>query len=319
MQTVGRFLTISSASSSLLGRILYYIDSLPVILKNPLGLGYYGYYFSQGSFQTGIYSLTFVHNDFLQIFLDIGWIPGLMFVFVSLLSFFSKKTNLTQKAVLFIILGHSLFDFNLQFICVFMTLMLTFDFESLKLFDLKIKDIALKSVAALCCVFSIYFGAVNLLYLSDNVYAVEKIYPCDTQSQMKIISDSDNYSEMSYYADKIIARNKYISLAYSVKANVAYQDGDIVQMIEYKEKAIENSPYVVEEYDDLCEKLIYVIGLYEEMGDTESVQYCVYKLINVRTLFNNMKNKTHKLAWKLLYPPDFEINEKYMRYIESIS
>ena len=97
VQTVGRFLTISLESSTFLGRILYYLDALPVILKHPFGLGYYGYYFSQGTFQTGVYSVAFVHNSALQFLLDVGWIPSLLIFFVIGASFFSKKSDLRQN------------------------------------------------------------------------------------------------------------------------------------------------------------------------------------------------------------------------------
>ena len=61
--TIGRFLTISLESSTLMGRLLYYRDVLPVILKHPFGLGYMGYYYAQGGFQTGVYATKFVHNE----------------------------------------------------------------------------------------------------------------------------------------------------------------------------------------------------------------------------------------------------------------
>lgn len=68
-------LDISTNASTFLGRLLYWRDALPVVLKHPFGLGYLGYYFMQGSFQTGVYSVRWVHNDLLQILLDVGWLP----------------------------------------------------------------------------------------------------------------------------------------------------------------------------------------------------------------------------------------------------
>ena len=46
----GRFLTTSLHSSTLLGRLLYAQDALPVILRHPFGLGYRSYTYMQGSF-----------------------------------------------------------------------------------------------------------------------------------------------------------------------------------------------------------------------------------------------------------------------------
>lgn len=60
ISSVGRFITTSFSESTLLGRILYYKDALPVILKHPFGLGYLGYYFLQRSFQTAVYSVMYI-------------------------------------------------------------------------------------------------------------------------------------------------------------------------------------------------------------------------------------------------------------------
>ena len=53
-QNIGRFLTVSFESSTLIGRLLYWQDALPLVLRNPFGLGYMGYYYSQGEIQTEI-------------------------------------------------------------------------------------------------------------------------------------------------------------------------------------------------------------------------------------------------------------------------
>ena len=70
--TVGRFLTTSLSSSTFVGRFLYFKDVFPQIIRHPLGLGYMGYFYSQPSFQTGVYTVNHVHNDLLQILIDIG-------------------------------------------------------------------------------------------------------------------------------------------------------------------------------------------------------------------------------------------------------
>ena len=66
-----RFTNISFGASTFLGRILYVQDALPLILKHPFGLGYYGYYFIQQSVQTGVYTVVNAHNELIQILLDV--------------------------------------------------------------------------------------------------------------------------------------------------------------------------------------------------------------------------------------------------------
>lgn len=58
-----RFYVFSIKESTFVGRLLYYYDALPVIRKNPFGLGYMGYYYIQQSIQTGVY---FVKQNFVK-------------------------------------------------------------------------------------------------------------------------------------------------------------------------------------------------------------------------------------------------------------
>jgi len=71
-ESIGRFLTSSFTASEFVGRLLYARDVIPVILRHPLGIGYTGFHWLQGSFQTGVYSTQHVHNEFLQLLLDLG-------------------------------------------------------------------------------------------------------------------------------------------------------------------------------------------------------------------------------------------------------
>lgn len=126
----GRFLTYSLSPGTFYGRLLYYRDALPVILKHPLGLGYLGYFETQGSFQTGVYTVMHVHNDLLQIFLDAGWLPGILCIvsFVRMLTGGAKKKGaehrLPLRMIVTVIVLHSLLDFDLQFVSVVFVLLL---------------------------------------------------------------------------------------------------------------------------------------------------------------------------------------------------
>ena len=123
-----RFLSINWSESTFVGRLLYYQDSLPVILKHPFGLGYCGYYYSQYSFQTGLYTVKFIHNDFLQIFLDVGWIPGIAFIAACIRSL--VRARVPGKIILITIFLFSCLDFNLQFPAVFFILIMFMDLQS---------------------------------------------------------------------------------------------------------------------------------------------------------------------------------------------
>lgn len=132
---LNRFLTISlTDSSTFIGRLLYFQDAVPVILKHPFGLGYMGYYFIQQSIQTGVYSVMYIHNDFLQLLLDIGWVPCGIFIAAIIKSIFSKNIIFYKKVILCTMALHSCFDFNLQFVAMFFVMILFMDYNSEKKF-----------------------------------------------------------------------------------------------------------------------------------------------------------------------------------------
>lgn len=316
VQTVGRFLTISLESSTLLGRILYYIDALPVIFKHPFGLGYYGYYFSQGSFQTGVYSVAFVHNSVLQFLLDIGFVPAIAFVAIVAASFFSKNNGFREKLVIFVLFGHSLFDFDLEFTAVFFVLLLVLDFDLLEMKRININSYVLTVISAILVIFSVYFGIVNALYLFGEHKAVDKIYGHDTMSKMYIVSNEKNETALLKYADEIIEENGCLAVAYDVKANEAYKKGDFKNVIEYKKMAIECAPYSIEEYIDYCEKLLVGVSLYSNVNDVVSADYCKKELAEIKDMLEEVKENTSSLAWKIQNKPELELPAEYVRLIE---
>lgn len=157
-----RITEISLSESTLLGRVLYWKDALPVILKHPLGLGYMGYYFMQGSFQTGVYSVVHAHNEFIQMFLDIGWIPGAGLI--GLFAYGILKADCRWKSILIIVIGlHCLMDFDLQYIAIYMIFMLLLPWQQGE--SLELNRTRLIYIFAGCMtVILIYFGIGNGLY-----------------------------------------------------------------------------------------------------------------------------------------------------------
>lgn len=316
VQTVGRFLTISMKSSTLLGRLLYYKDALPIILEHPFGLGYYGYYFTQGSFQTGVYSVAFVHNSVLQFILDVGFIPAIAFVILVVTSFFSKNTSFRQRMIIFVIFGHSLVDFDLEFISIFITLILVLDFDLYEKNLVKINSAIMVSISVVLILFSAYFGVVNAFYLSGEYKTVDKIYGHDSMSKMHIIITEDDKGVISRCADEMIEENGCLAIAYDVKANEAFEVGDFKRVIDYKNKAIEYAPYSIEEYTDFCKKLLTGVMLYTEHGDINSARVCKKELISIKHKLENVKRKTSKLAWEIKDRPQLDLPEEYVKMIE---
>ena len=131
-ETIGRYLTISLNSSTLWGRIIYYKDALNLLKNNIFGYGYMGYSYIYRTIQTANYSTQFVHNDFLQLALDYGIIPMIIFLGAIVYSIFSKKTDMLQKIILIIMFLHMFIDFDLHFLVIFLILIAMQDLSNQK-------------------------------------------------------------------------------------------------------------------------------------------------------------------------------------------
>ena len=134
LTNVAHYLTSFLDSKTLVIRFVYYYDALPLIIKHPFGLGYNGYKYIQYSIQSTVYSVAFIHNEYLQFLLDIGWIPAILFFVGWIKSLISRNTSMLQKFLLAAIGLHIFLDFDLQFLSVFCIAVLCFDFEKGKHF-----------------------------------------------------------------------------------------------------------------------------------------------------------------------------------------
>lgn len=91
--------------STLACRLIYWFDALKVIISNPFGIGIDNWQNIQYEVQSAVYSVKYVHNGFLNLGLDGGWIALFGVVYLTFKSFFAiiikyKKT----KNVLYIYL-----------------------------------------------------------------------------------------------------------------------------------------------------------------------------------------------------------------------
>ena len=350
-QNLGRFLTISASTSTLLGRLLYWRDALPLIAGHPLGLGYMGYYYSQGEIQTGVYSTVFVHNDLLQLILDAGWIPGAVFPAVLFRSLFSGSQDRTAKAVMAVTALHSLFDFDMQFLSIdflFLTAMECAQGGSRgekngeEKGNPKLKAAADKKAgksyvaagrsadgnrtvwAAVCAgtaavmIVSMYFLIpFSASYLGYQDLAV-KLYPYYTEANTAILRDAATREAGEAAADRILQTNDSVALAYDAKALSSAMDGDYGQMIEWKELAIEKNPYALYEYVDYVSLLSRAAETCRQEGDTEGMAYYAERVREIPGRLRELETRTSPLGWKIRDLPETELPEDVTAYIESL-
>lgn len=313
-----RFLNISFKESTFVGRILYFVDALPLLIKYPFGMGYLGYSYIQNSIQTGLYSVRYVHNDFLQLFLDVGFIPALLFIAAIIRAIFSKNTAVYKKIIILTLCAHSWFDFNLQFIGMFFILILLLNDTSAKKTVIKKKLLLSKSVVALLLVVNIYMGiALGLAYFEKRE-ASEALYPFNTDNKIAMLESQSDVNAANLIAEEILKQNTASYIPYSIKSKYAYSKGEFTAVIRNKQLAIAKNPLNYDEYEEYCKMLINGIILYNKASDSGSVKVCQTELLKAKAMLESNESRLSKLGKMIKDQPVTEFSEEILNYINAI-
>lgn len=311
-----RFLVNPLESSTFLGRLLYAKDALLASFSHPFGLGYGGYFFVQGSFQTGVYSVQYVHNELLQLVMDVGWIPAVLLAVY--LVWVWWRSDGVCRLCLGTLLLHSLFDFDLQFLSlVFLLVLLSHagvERPDSRLFRRR-HPVAGRAVVLIGAALSVAAAVVDTSYYAQQPDLTLWLYPVHTQSQLYYLVQQNEVKGLEVLADAILSHNSYVALAYDAKANVAYAKGDGQSVIRYKQKAISLAPYTMAEYEDYGEKLFQLMTLYQQAGMADSAQTCRQCLLEIPTLLEQVEENTSPLAWKIADKPDLEPSPALQEYL----
>lgn len=310
---------LNTNGSTFWGRLLYMKDAINMILDHPFGLGYYGYHYIQTSYQTGVYSLVNVHNELLQLMLDIGVIPAILFYGMLIRSCLSKKTNFRNKIILGIIILHSLFDYDFQFLVIAMVTILFLNTGDLKEISISwlTKTFTL-AVSIGIIILSGITGLSDFYYLQDMTDKSLKIYTGNTEARIELLQKANSTKKMEKIANKIIDNNQYVSIAYSASAQVCFAKGNMEGYIKNKLIAIQLAPYQYNEYEDYLKTLAYAEGEYLKNDDIESAKECVKRAKSIPSLLNNVKLNTSSLGWKINDTPKVLLSHENLELIKEM-
>lgn len=314
---LGRFLRFSFLESTFAGRLLYFRDAIPLILKYPFGLGYWGYYYAQQSVQTGVYSTAFVHNDFLQLMLDVGWIPCVCLVVAMVKAAISKNTPLVHKVILGVLFLHSCFDFDLQYLSVFFVLLLFLDHGGEKQLVFR-KTGGVKWTLAGLGLASVYIGVALLLPQLGMHQQARAMYPWNTVNNTVLLTKADTLQEGNALADEMLEQNDSVNLAYSMRARYAYSAGDFRLLMDTKKEIFERFPFQYAEYEEYCRMLVMGISLYEQSGDEASAQICREELISTRKAVEALADRLSLLGRVIKDQPTTKLPEDLNTYIDEL-
>ncbi|MBQ6380053.1 MAG: O-antigen ligase family protein [Clostridia bacterium] len=311
--TLSRFFTISASSTTLKGRLIYAKDAAKEVLKHPFGLGYMGYYFTQGSFQSALYANMFVHNELLQMLLDIGWIPAIGFLFVIGRALFNKDKPFHHKLIIAAILLHSLFDFNLQFLIIdFIFIICLSDSTKVQSFTPK-RGVqwAIAALLSLLFLLTAYFSVTVALFTLGKSDKAARLCPAYTLAQTDLLSHEEDTQKQVEIADTILKTNQHISIAFGAKAREQYALGDVLKMIEYEKKAIACARYSNNDYNLYYYMLLSATELYLKKEDTSSARSCIREITLFEKKLKEIEAATDPKAYELPEKPDFTIKPEY--------
>lgn len=316
IEILERFIKISFSSTTFMGRLLYMRDAVPLVLSHPFGTGFMGYYYLEQQVQTGVYSVMYLHNDFLQFALDIGWVPAAALIISFLKPAFSRGTSTARRIALLSIFAHSILEFNLQFIAVLMLAVLLFDTRSGKQYKLSFGKAGIIPASVLSAV-SLYFGIALALSQFGAFETSAKMYPFNTVNNVSRLSalDTEDAAELS---NKILAQNENVVIARSALARFAYSKGDFSTLIQTKRQIINLAPFAYEEYEDYAVMLANGVMLYSRAGNTQSAEICKKELVSLRKALRSTENRLSYFGKRIIDQPTTEFPEQIEKYIDNV-
>ena len=318
LNTVGRYLTTSTSSRSLQERLLYYKDAIPLILKNPFGLGYMGYSYIQPQIQTGIYQAAYVHNDFLQLMLDIGIIPVIVFIISVINSLLDKKKTLFFKLILLTIILHMLIDFDLQFMIIFLILVMTLNIWDEKEYEFEINKIVIISIESISILIYLYFGIVTLFNYFEKDEIAIKMYPIYTESNISIANNymqKKDINSANAIASNMQKTNTELGMLYNIKAYYYFANNSWNLMAQNKKKYLEVNKYDMKEYEDYVLMLSEAIEYYAQNDEMEKAVEYIKQVVEVPSIIEHVKSSTSSISYNLKDKPTFELSENVQKYI----
>ena len=278
-EAIGRLFTTNL--STFYGRLLYWQDAWSLMKKHFFGTGYLGYYYEQNQVQTGVYTVRYVHNDFLQWILDIGWLPALLLCLFFVFALLNKKRPFGQKILLLTLVLHSFMEFNLEHTALAFLLVLILSCTGEKLIPERKKrgqngntirclpEGARRTTAFVLGGVCLYLSVPLSLYALGNMEKAVAWYPAYTDARLALLSVEEDPVKAEQLADTILEQNDSAFLAYDAKAQVAFQNGQWEDMMRYKKCAIARNKYNADEYMDYLIMLNEVLLYSQEQSDVE--------------------------------------------------
>lgn len=301
-----------TTDGSMVERYLYYKDALFYALKHPFGKGEYAFYYAQPEFQSAYYYAIDVHNDYLQMMVEIGIIPTLLFVVMIVYNLVSKEVGYVEKAVLLAMAIHCLIDYDLKFAVLWFVLVLCLKEEKEKLFSVNGALIP----AVISIVIILFNGVLGLssYYNYAGMHNKSNYYYKNTSS-MLIQMQSTNDQQTGYeLANDILKKNDSIFEANNVLSNIYAANQRYDEAVEQMELVLKKNPRDMKQYEkyiDLCAEA----EEYYRANNSEDAKNMAEKIVAVPNTIAKIEANTPQIAKDYGRKQKFKINKEHKKIV----
>ncbi len=304
-QNISRIFTVMNSNSTLYGRILYDIDGISILLRHPMGLGYLGYKYVQHTFQTGVYTVRFVHNDILQIGLDYGVIPMILSVIYMAWQIMRGNQTKDEKTVLTVVIAALLVDFHMQYMMIAFIIILCLD-QGVQSKRQRRTERIENGIGFIVILLGFIYCFIPYYAIYKGMYRMAlQFMPDYTEALSMAMEETDDKNTACSYADLILQQNLYITEAYNVKAYAAAMDGNVESLMENQDEILRLEKYDIERYrnyDLLLEQMELQCW---NIGNEQMVEQIEEKKADIRELLKGVQEHTNPIAYKLRDVPEY--------------
>ena len=320
MQNNIRIFKISLNESTLIGRLIYNLDGLKILLKYPFGVGYMGYSYIYPTVQTANYSVKFIHNDLLQQGVDTGIIPMIILMALWVYNIFSKKTEKLTRQLLIIMFAHLIFDFNMQFTIFEFIIVLLLEQQEIKTIIFKNKNKITNILLCSILIFIyIYFGIGDIADHLGNYSLSLDLIPNKTSAIINEMAKEPTLTKAAKLADKLIDQNKYVVPAYKVKVDHAFDCRNWQEMCECQQIIISLRKYNIEKYEEYVLLISKALDITVNSSNEADTKYLISQLGKIKPLLEQTKQQTSNLAYSIKDSPELELKEEIVKYINDVT
>lgn len=305
----GRITTLALSSSTFVGRLLYIQDALPLIASHPFGLGHLGYMMIQPVIQTGVYSVRYIHNEYLQVILDYGWIAGAAFItlLVSGLKGAIAGKKGMEAEIIICSMVHILMDFDFQYLVILYIVLMCMDWKCTKSISV---DLLPVRVVSICIILPSIWLLAAFSMKDINPKAAAQIYPWSYELTESLTMTSKDANEVESGAGRMLEMNPYSYEAYNALGDVAIYKNDIDSLMDMKWKCLEIGAFHDIFYTEFRDILDFAI----QTGQNDIVSKAKTYYNKLGGLIEDTKKRTSPLAKQIRDQMSFYSKEEVKKW-----